>query len=840
LRVARRVADDGKPVFGTPTSVTGVSKHNLPAQTTPFVGRHAELVELARLLDDPNIRLITIFGLGGMGKTRLALEVASAQLASNPQGVYFVSLASLNSVDNLISATAQAVNFNFYQAENLKQQLLDYLHEKDMLLVMDSFDHLLEGAGLVADILRQASRVTILTTSREKLNIYGETVFLISGMEVPDRKSTDDALLFDAVKLFEQSARRAQPHFELKPDDYKCVVRICQQVQGMPLGIELAAAWVEMLTLHEIAEEIGQNLDLLETEESGIAERHRSIRAVFDYSWNCLDDTEQALMKMLSVFQGGCTRKAAQTVTGASLQKLTSLVNRSLLRRNPDGRYEMQRLLRQSIEERLNKSRDESWLAHTRHARYYAEWLDEREIPLRGADQKAILGEIAAELENIRAAWYWAVEQRQADIIGKAVHSVYTFFLVQERGHEAGRGFESAASALRADPDSDQNRYQLGRVLARQGWLTTIKAAEELFRESIDLLRPLNEPEELAFSLLGMGSTLLKTDHVQAQRYLEEGLALYQSAGNRWGERIALFWLSFWANAQGRPEQARQYLLKSLEIAEAIHDHLGAMMCYQELGNTARGLGEYEEASQHYRGSLAIAREIGVRGDSARALRSLGNIARALGQYTKAEQLLNESLTIYQELGNWARIARVFYELGDIACTEGRYTEAVSIFEKSLQINEEFCCGPSPDAEEGSEQDYQERLYQEASRQEGEVYALTGLAGAACGLKNYEKARQYLFRALQIAANAATVPVTLIVLMAIAEFLATTGEQLRSVELSTFVVQAASWQETKDRAQRLLTDLQVILPPPVFTTAFDNGSKLDLDTVVATILEAGI
>lgn len=836
LPVSHRIADDGKPVFGTPTSITGVSKHNLPAQTTPFVGRLAELTEVTRLLADPAIRLITILGLGGMGKSRLALEVASAQIARYPQGVYFVSLASLNSIDQLIASIAQAVNFNFYQSENLKQQLLDYFREKDVLLVMDSFEHLLDGAVLIGDLLRYAPRVTVLATSREKLNIYGETVFMIGGMAVPDRHTLSSTPQFDAVKLFVQSARRAQPHFELKPDDYKCIAKICQLVQGMPLGIELAAAWVEMLSLHEIAEEIGQGLDFLETEESGIPERHRSIRAVFDYTWNCLDDTEQALMKMLSVFQGGCTRKAAQTVTGASLQKLTSLVNRSLLRRNPDGRYEMQQLLRQSIEERLNESPDENYQAHAKHALYYAEMLDEREIPLRGADQKAVLSEITADRENIRAAWFWGVEHKQAEIIGKALHSLYTYFLVQERGREAEQNFESAAQSLRAE----QNRYVLGRVLARQGWLTTIKKAEALFRESIDLLRPFNVPDELAFALLGMGSTLLRREHDQAQHYLEEGLALYQSVGNRWGERIALFWLHFWASAQGQHNQAKQFLLTSLEIAEDISDNLGAMMCHQELGNIARGQGEYEEANQHYRGSLAIAREIGLRGDSARALRSLGNVARAMSQYAKAEQLLNESMLIYKELGNWPRIARVLYEIGEIACMQERYAEAEAIFENSLRINEELCCDPDPDPDDNGDQDYQERLFQEASRQEGQVYALTGLGGAARCLKKFDNAQHYLYRALQTATNTGTIPVIHIALIAIAELLAATADQQRSAELSAFIAQNADWQETKDRAQRLLADLQVVMPSSVFTASVEHGSKIELETVVAALLDEGV
>lgn len=847
LQVQSRVLAEGRPVFTTPsTSSAGVPRHNLPAQTTPFIGRQAEVAELTQLLNDTTVRLVTVLGLGGMGKTRLALEVAATQLDIYEHGVYFVSLTSLSSADNIVAAVAEAINFHFYQGENLKQQLLDYLREKEMLLVMDSFDHVLDGAGLVSDILLSALDVKIMATSREKLNLHTETIFTIGGMSVPDGESINRAPEFDAVRLFVQSARRGQPNFQLEPENYRPVTIICHLVQGMPLGIELAAAWVEMLSLQEIADEISQSLDFLETEVSDIPERQRSIRAVFEYSWNRLDADEQELMQKLSVFRGSCTRKAAQKVTGASLQKLTSLVNRSLLRRGLEGRYRIQRLLRQWVEESLDQSPQKSLQARAAHAQYYAMLLDDLETPLRGAEQKAALAEISADLENIRTAWQWAVKNRQPILIGKALHSLYTFYFVQERGQEAEKIFELAVQGLREGQASEETQYVLGRVLARQGWLTQVAKAEAIFREGLALLRPFNVPNETAFALLGLGSTLLRHDPEQSYRHLTEGLEMYRAAGNRWGERIALYWLGLLALAQGRSVDAKQVFHESLVIAEEIQDRLGGMMCHQQIGNAARTRGEYPEATRYYQNGLAIAREIGVKGDIARAVRSLGNVSRAQGDYVQAGEYLRESLSIYKELGNRGRIARVLYEIGDIARTQQEYAEARALFEESLSINRSlrsvsgslssfYETGDS--LEENKQHQYQERLYQEASSQEGEAYALIGLGGIACEQEDYQASREYYGQALRIASNAGSEHVVLIVLAGLAEWFTAVGSKQEGIELAAFVYNFAEWAETKQRAHNLLAALERDFPADVFASLYSRGTLLDLPAVLAKITQ---
>jgi serine/threonine-protein kinase PknK len=294
-------------------------KHNLPAQATPFVGREYELTELDKLLTDQTIRLITILAQGGMGKTRLALELAQNAVDQNlyADGVYFVELAPLSDADNIPNAIADAAGYQFLGEGSPKEQLLTILRERHLLLLLDNFEHLPEGFALVDDIIKSAPNVHIIATSRQRLSETGETLFHLSGMDFPDWETPEDALEYAAVKLLMSSAKRVRPDFELTGDNLDVVARICKLVEGMPLGIVLAASWLAVLSLSEIAEEIQKGLDFLETDETDLPERQRSIRAVMDYSWTHMSDTEQQVFMKLSVFRGGFTREASREVAGA-------------------------------------------------------------------------------------------------------------------------------------------------------------------------------------------------------------------------------------------------------------------------------------------------------------------------------------------------------------------------------------------------------------------------------------------------------------------------------------------------------------------------------------------
>ena len=391
-------------------------RHNLPAQATPFVGREAELAELERLLADSSVRLMTILGPGGMGKTRLSLEVArrladstaTTQIAF-PDGILLVELASLTSAEQMLTAVATALGFAIEKEIEPRQQILDFLSNKQILLLLDNFEQLLalpaNGAEVVTAVLQTAPAVKIIVTSRQKLNLSSEVLFVLEGLAFPDWQTTADALNYSAVQLFLQSARRARVDFELTAANLPPVARICRLTEGMPLGIVLAAAWVDMLSIAEIADEMQADIDFLESEMRDLPPRQRSMRAVFDYSWALLTEKEKDVLAKLSVFQGGFTRQAAQAVTGATLRQLLALVNKSLVQRDVgSGRYSVHELLRQLAESKLRQL-PENHDAIQAYSNYFAQlirslWHDL--LFLVSPQSMAILN---ADRDNFRHVW---------------------------------------------------------------------------------------------------------------------------------------------------------------------------------------------------------------------------------------------------------------------------------------------------------------------------------------------------------------------------------------------------------------------------------------------------
>ncbi len=401
--------------------------HNLPPQPTPIVGREAELAEIASYLNNPNAQLLTLVGPGGIGKTYLGLQAAARCI--DPQanfemrfgdGVFFVPLIAVSPLGadqpSLIAAMADVFKFSFQGPVHPQAQLLNYLREKDMLLILDNFDRLIAEARQLVDILRLAPRVKLLVTSRVRLNLQEEWLLEVRGLDYPPSLdvSAETAMACSAVTLFVQQARRVQAGFTLTDAETPEVIRICQLVEGAPLGIELAASWLRLLSCREIVSEIQKNLDFLTTSLQDVPERHKSLRAVFDYSWNLLSAEEQTMFRRLAVFRGGFKREAAAKILGVSLPLLAGLVDKSLLRRDAVGRYEVHDLLRQYAEEKLQSDPAETEQVYDAHCRYYAELMYEQREALKGGDMNVALTALNTERENVRTAWNWAVSRRKA------------------------------------------------------------------------------------------------------------------------------------------------------------------------------------------------------------------------------------------------------------------------------------------------------------------------------------------------------------------------------------------------------------------------------------------
>jgi predicted ATPase len=397
--------------------------------STGFVGRVRELTEISQLLVDPACHLLTLLGPGGIGKTRLAVETAYQMRQVFPDGAYFVPLQPLSSADFIISTLAKAIHFYSHSPGDFAEQLLDHLRDKTMLLVLDNFEHLLEGTAITGDILAAAPNVKLLVTSRERLNVLEEWVYEVRGLAFPSSEADNEIERYGAVQLFVQSARRVHQSFQLTPSNKPPVARICHLVGGMPLGIELASAWVRALPCQAIAEEIQNGLDILETPARNVPPRHRNMRAAFEPTWKRLSEEEQCVFKKLAVFRGGFTFEAAEFVADATLQTLSALIDRSLLRLDANDRYDIHELLRQYGEEILRSSPPLHEQTLDLHRAYYMRFLGEREreIAFLGRPKEAIR-KMNKDLENVRSAWRRAVEQGCFQEISRAAEGLWSFF----------------------------------------------------------------------------------------------------------------------------------------------------------------------------------------------------------------------------------------------------------------------------------------------------------------------------------------------------------------------------------------------------------------------------
>jgi predicted ATPase/DNA-binding CsgD family transcriptional regulator len=661
---------------------------NLPAEPTPFVGRRDVLLEIIQYLQET--RLLTLTGPGGIGKTRLALRTAAEIADEFEHGCFFVSLAPIRSVEHLIQTIAEGVKFPLATHEDPQLQLLRYLRNKQLLLVMDNFDHLLEGAGIVSDILQAAPSVKILTTSRERLNLLSETTLVVRGMVYPGQVESEDPLNYDAVSLFVQSACKVRPGYDPSPGELGQIVEICQIVGGMPLAIELAAAWLHILNVGEVAEELETGLDILATEVRDAPERHRSIHTVFDHSWSMLDQTEREIFMRLSVFRGGFTRDAAQKVAGATLQQLTGLVNKSFLSHDPDyGRLEFHELLRQYAQEQLLKTPEASDSAIEAHAAYFAEFMGRRWGDLKGERQMQALAEIEADIENVRAAWRCYLDQRNAHQMQMFIHSFREVFWIRGWNRAGMDLFAEAVRALQEQEDEESvTLYAL--VMAYQGyfmaWLGHSEQGYELAEKSVKILGQLNHPEALAFAYES-----LSVNAYCLNKFLEEIagknrlLKLATEIDDKWLLALSLFEASMVALRNDDYTEAGRLAQSSLNLNEEIGNAIRSTLSLLALGHTALALGELEKANEFFLRCLKISQETGFLWGIVKSSKYLGKVALSIGKTAKAEIYLLQSLRITSEIGLVSDILNLLYEFACLLVAQGNSEQAAELLTLILQ-----------------------------------------------------------------------------------------------------------------------------------------------------------
>lgn len=715
------------------------NRHSLPAPVTPFVGREEELQRLARLIRTPEHRLISIVGAGGMGKTRLALEAATRHADAFLEGAYFISLAGLEDAEALASHIAADTGLSIAGRGDAKTLLLNYLRNKEALLVLDNMEHLLDGMGLLADLLQIAPDITLMVTSRERLYLPGETVFPLQGLkcgvggiggigegrEIQGIGAIGGGETLDAVRFFVQSARRVDMDFD-PVAEAPHVTDICCLVEGMPLAIELAATWVRVIPCAEIGREIRTDLDILSRAGGALngeaSARHHSLNAVFEHSWRLLTSAEQQVYMQLSVFRGGFDREAARAIVGngASLPLLRSLVDKSLLRLTASGRYDIHTLLRQAAGDRL--------MAHPRlaertrglHAAYYTKRLLRWKDALMGDEARTAVAAIGSEIDNIRAAWRWAVDHADLKAMARSIVPISRYYLLRGPFAEGASVFGQAARCIEewaAQSSSvDVIRLQafLSRLLIEEArFLNEQGRYEEAAQVAVrakDAARAHGSPalESIAGRLRGE-TFWYRGDYTSARPALESALRLAQQAfaqGSEIGieasttsspldliygkpphvEAAALKAMAQQEWTTGNYAQARLYVEQALVRFREVGDRRGEGLTLNMLGLILVSQGERSESMNCFEASLELRRAVGDRQGEGLTLVNLGILALRLGDYDRAHEFSQEALRISHEIGDQRSESVAMHTLGLWAMKLGAYETARGWLMEGLHI----------------------------------------------------------------------------------------------------------------------------------------------------------
>ncbi|MBN2608844.1 MAG: hypothetical protein JXA64_06985 [Candidatus Fermentibacteraceae bacterium] len=611
-----------------PLATVSAHPHNLPVQPTPFVGRQRELREIGELLADPERRLVTLLGYGGSGKTRTALQTAAESVHLFRHGAWFVPLEEAEGQPSIISTMAESISYCFSGGGKEFEQLIGFLSNREILMVMDNFEHLTDHAHMVSDLLAGAPGLKVLVTSRHRLGIREESVYDLSGMRVPpenndpsigDSSSSPhwDLEDYDAVMLFLSSARRVLPDFSPEERDIPAIIDICCILGGMPLAIELAASWVRTISCVELQRELGRSRDILESTAGDLPVRQRSMRSVFEYSWNLLSDSEREALAGLSVFDGGFDRTAAEEVAGCGIRTMQRLCDRSLVRSGGGGRYSLHPMTREFVNEKQELCEGGSAGLLSRHCDHYHAFLREAQPRLQDSRQAETLGAISLELPNLRKGAMTAHRTLRLDRISEYTKIISHFLQVRSR-----------------------------------------------LSEAVDLFR----------NLLSMaaGSTEDLRDDEKLMNSIEAKLK----------ERISTFLL-----IAGRRREAASYLQEASALAGGMDDPMFSALCLAGLGNLAYLNEDWNGAEDYWSRSLETVRKEGTVKYSLSLMCNLASARKIRGEFAEARAILQEVGELNARSGDTYLNSSILSSLADISRMEGDLAGAEGQFRESLELS---------------------------------------------------------------------------------------------------------------------------------------------------------
>jgi predicted ATPase len=769
----------------------GTGRACLPMLATRLVGRRRELALITERLEDPTCRLLTLTGPGGVGKSSLALEAARRIVGAYRDGAAFVPLTKATSPGLLVSTIADAIELPSAGHTPLQARLFEHLRDRQMLLVLDGFEHLLEAAGLLAEILPQAAEMKILVTSRERLHLRGEWDLVVHGLPYTSAGQPADAG-DDATELFIQTAVRADAAFTLTAENALFVTRICGFLGGVPLGIELAASWVRHFNCQEIAARIEQNLDFLVAPRDA-PERQQSLRATFIHSWRLLSDIEKSAMRRMSVFRGGASESAALEIAGSSLAVLTALTEKFLVHRGPEGRYELHELIRQYAFEALEAAPDDHARTDERHAAHYTTQVEVRRRELQGPHQERALRELAAEMGNISAAIHFCVERARHELLDRALDGLCALLALRGEFREALAVLREATVAVRralgtglSQATGDRLRLLLGRLLARRGQFALDSSARgeasSCLSESLRILREQGAQAEISVALCAAGRlALLEGNDAAARVCFEASCAISEELGDKLGVASALRQLSAVACRRGHKKRARRLLEDSLSLFRSENDSRGVAGCFVGLGSLLELTGDLDGAESAYRAGISALQEIKDPYQLGLLQAHLARVLCRKDDFTGSRSAFEACLSLGRRMSHLELISLALHGLGVLSLGRGDYEAAERFLDECA------------------------RLCDRSNSRRGLAESLHGLGRVTIGRQTLDRARHFLSRGLKVAMEAEATTLSLDILVSCAEL-----SMMRSASpparklLSLVLAHPSAEPATRQRADLLL------------------------------------
>ena len=689
----------GLPSDFPPLKTLDARPNNLPVQLTSFIGREDEIKKVKELLN--NTHLLTLTGPGGVGKTRLSLQVGADVIDDFANGVWFVELAPIIDPVLLPQEILRELGIKEEPKKTLEETLTGYLKDKEILIILDTCEHIIEACAMLTEkLLTKCPKLKIIATSREALKCTGEQIHSILSLKTPNLKeeiSTEQLTQYESVRLFIERALTVNQKFRVTNENAPSLAGICSQLDGIPLAIELAAARVKVLTVEKIYERLNSRFSLLTGGRRTALPRQQTLKALIDWSYDLLSEQEKILWSRLSVFNDGWTLESAEEICSDDkvnkeeiLDLLSLLVEKSIIIFDSEKeRYRILESIRQYGEEKLKEVNEINKIL-SKHLYYFMELSESAEPKLKGKEAQEWLEKLETEHGNLQTAIEWSLKNGDIEEGSRLAGAMRNFWEIRGLYFTGRRLLKSILSKMQGISNSSRAKAlnSVGVLANRQG---DYEQALKFYEESLRFSRKLGDKRSIASSLLGLGNVSHgQGDYEQALKFYEESLALQREIGDKYGIASSLNNLGNVSHSQGDYEQALKFYEESLIFSRKLGDKRGIAGSLNNLGSVSHNQGDYEQALKFYEESLALQREIGDKVGIAGSLNCLGNVSYNQGDYEQALKFFEENLFLRREMGDKRGIAESLNNLGAIAYNQGDYEQTRKYIEESLALHREI------------------------------------------------------------------------------------------------------------------------------------------------------